>query len=171
MAKNNKWRVLFLLSLASAFVTTLLLVGPIPTSTAQQGLGYGKQGSFTPPKDERQLVSMPDGVKQVLRMDMISHLSALDEILLNLSDGDLDAAAELAESKLGRSSMGKHRGTGMGPGRFMPKDMHDIAFSMHQAASSFAELAKKKGDLKRIYAALQEVSSHCVGCHSAYRIQ
>lgn len=171
MTKNNKWRVLFLLSLTSAFVTTLLLVGPIPTSTAQPEPGYGKQRSFTPPKDERQLVSMPDGVKQVLRMDMISHLNALDEILLNLSEGRLDEAAEVAESKLGKGSMGRHRGTGMGPGRFMPKDMHDIAFSMHQAASSFAELVKNKGDLNGIYAALQEVTSHCVGCHSAYRIQ
>ena len=102
---------------------------------------------------------------------MISHLTSIDQILGYLAEGDLDMAAEVAESKLGRGSMGRPRGTGMGPGKYMPPDMHDIGFSMHQAASSFAELSKKKGDLKGIYAALQEVTSHCVGCHLAYRIR
>ena len=171
MGNNKKGSKKLLSSLSTIVITMFLITGLSHISIAQQGPRLGKQRSFTPPKDERQLVSMPDEVKQVLRLDMVSHLTALDEVLLNLSLGDLDTAAEVAELKLGKSSMGRHRGTGMGPGRFMPKDMHDIAFSMHQAASSFAELAKKKGDLKGIYAALQEVSSHCVACHSAYRIQ
>ncbi|MDH3973313.1 MAG: cytochrome c [Deltaproteobacteria bacterium] len=171
MDKNKKGRIILLPGLFSVFIILSLVIGLSHISMAQQGPGYRKQRTFTPPKDERQLVSMPDGVKLVLRLDMISHLSALNEILVNISTGDLDAAAEVAELKLGKSSMGKHRGTGMGPGRFMPQDMHDIAFSMHQAASSFAELAKKKGDLKGVYEALQEITAHCVSCHSAYRIQ
>ena len=167
----KKGRALPLLGLLVSFLLMVLFIGLPPLSKAQPGPGYGKQRSFTPPKDERELVSMPDGVKQVLRLDMISHLTSIDQILGHLVEGDLDMAADVAESKLGRGSMGRHRGTGMGPGRFMPTDMHNIAFSMHEAASNFAEIAKKKGDLKGIYAALQEITSHCVGCHQAYRIQ
>ena len=168
---TKKGRALPLLGVFMSFALIVLFIGFIPTSNAQQGAGYGRQKNVTPPKDERELVSMPDGVKQVLRQDMISNLTTIDQILSSLAEGDLDMAAELAESKLGRGSMGKHRGTGMGPGRYMPSDMHDIGFSMHQAASNFAELAKKKGDLKGIYGALQEVTSHCVSCHMAYRIR
>ena len=168
---TKKGRALPLLGVFVSFALTVLFIGIIPTSNAQPGPGYGRQKNITPPKDERQLVSMPEGVRQVLRQDMISNLTTIDQILSYLAEGDLDMAAEVAESELGRSSMGKHRGTGMGPGRHMPSDMHDIGFSMHKAASNFAEIAKKKGDLKGIYAALQDVTSHCVSCHLSYRIR
>ena len=168
---TKKGRVLPLLGVFLSFVLTVVFIGLVPTSNAQPGPGYGRQKSITPPKDERELVSMPEGVRQVLRQDMISNLMTIDQILGHLAEGDLDMAAEVAESKLGRGSMGKHRGTGMGPGRYMPSDMHDIGFSMHQAASNFAEIAKKKGDLKGIYGALQEVTSNCVACHLSYRIR
>ena len=167
----KKGRVLPLFGVFISCLLTVVFIGLIPASNAQPGPGYGRQKNITPTKDERQLVSMPEGVRQVLRQDMISNLTTIDQILGHLAEGDLDMAAELAESKLGRGSMGKHRGTGMGPGRYMPSDMHDIGFSMHKAASNFAEIAKKKGDLKGIYAALQEVTSHCVGCHLTYRIR
>ena len=168
---TKKGRSLPLLGIFVSFVLSVLLIGLAPTSNAQPGPGYGRQNNITPPKDERELVSMPEAVRQVLRQDMVLNLTTIDQILGHLAEGELDMAAELAESKLGRGSMGKHRGTGMGPGRYMPSDMHDIGFSMHQAASNFAEIAKKKGDLKLIYGALQEVTSHCVGCHMAFRIR
>lgn len=108
------------------------------------------------------MVTASDNVKQVLRLDMISHLSDLDEILLNLSNRNIDAAEEVAESSLGKNSMGRHRGAGMKTGHFMPQEMHNIAFSMHHTADNFAELTKKKNGLKEIYVALQVITSHCV---------
>ena len=90
----KKGRALPLLGLLVSFLLMVLFIGLPPISKAQPGPGYGKQRSFTPPKDERELVSMPDGVKQVLRLDMISHLTSIDQILDHLAEGDLDIAAQ-----------------------------------------------------------------------------
>jgi len=118
--------------------------------------------------DLRQLVSMPAQAREFMRKDMLEHLSALNEIIGYLASNNLDAAADVAETRLGRSSMGKHRGTGMGPGRFMPIEMRNIGWGMHDAASEFSKIAKQ-GDLKSAYSALQKVTSSCVACHYIYR--
>ena len=118
--------------------------------------------------DLRQLVSMPDQAREFMRKDMLDHLSALNEIIGYLASNNLDAASDVAETRLGRSSMGKHRGTGMGPGRFMPLEMRNLGWSMHDAASEFSKIAKQ-GDLKSAYSAFQKVTSSCVACHYSYR--
>ena len=131
-----------------------------PNESVQTMKGYGA--------DPRQLVEMPDQALKLMREDMLEHLSALNEIIAHLAANNLDAAAEIAESKMGRSSMGKHRGTGMGPGRFMPPEMRSIGRGMHEAASEFSQLAKK-GDSKNAYVALQKITGSCVVCHYSYR--
>ena len=118
--------------------------------------------------DLRQLVSMPIQARDFMRKDMLDHLSALNEILGYLASNNLDAAADVAESRMGRSSMGKYRGTGMGPGRFMPLEMRNLGWGMHDAATEFSKIAKQ-GDLKNAYSALQKVTSSCVACHYSYR--
>ena len=118
--------------------------------------------------DPRQLVEMPEQARQFMREDMLEHTSALNAIIGYLAVSNLDAAAEVAESKMGESSMGEHRASGMGPGRFMPLEMRKIGWGMHEAASEFARIAKK-GDLKSAYSALQKVTSACVACHYSYR--
>ena len=167
---NKKVGVLHSLSWFGAAMAACILILPF-NSSAQPGFRMQQSGKgFEPPKDERTLVSMPEGVQQVLRKDMLSHITTIDQLLTHLADKELKEAAALAEAKLGRGAMGKYRGTGMGPGRFMPTDMHDIAFSMHQAADSFAGLARK-GKLAESYKALQEITSHCVACHMSFRIR
>ena len=118
--------------------------------------------------DARQLVSMPDQAREFMRKDMLDHLSALNEIIGYLASNNLDAAAEVAETRMGRSSMGKHRATGMGPGRFMPLEMRNLGWGMHDAATAFSKIAKQ-GDVKNAYNALQKVTSSCVACHYSYR--
>lgn len=103
--------------------------------------------------DPRQLVSMPEQTRQFMQDGMLDNLSALDEILGHLASENLDAAANVAETRMGKSSMGKHHGTGMGPGRFMPFEMRKIGRSVHFAATDFAEVARQ-GDKKAAYAAL-----------------
>jgi hypothetical protein len=120
--------------------------------------------------DLRQLVPMPDQARELMRKDMLDHLSALNEIIGNLASNNLDAASDVAETRLGRSSMGKHRGTGMGPGKFMTPEMRNLGWGMHDAASEFSKIAKE-GDLKSAYSALQKVKSSCVACHYSYRTQ
>jgi len=120
--------------------------------------------------DKRQLVSMPEQAQQFLRTDMLDHMSALNEIIGYLAENKLDDLAKVAESRMGRSSMGKHRGTGMGPGRFMPDAMRQIGWGMHDAATELSEKATK-GDVKGVYTALQKVTGSCVACHYSYRIK
>ena len=121
-----------------------------------------------PVSDPRQLVSMPEQAGELMRTDMLDHLSALNEIIGYLGENNLDAAADVAETRMGKSSMGKHRATGMGPGRFMPIEMRNIGWGMHESATEFA-LVAKEGDLKNANSALQKIITSCVACHYSYR--
>ena len=120
--------------------------------------------------DTRQLVSLPVQARELMRKDMLDHLTALNEIIGYLASNNLDAAADVAETRMGRSSMGKHRSTGMGPGRFMPLEMRNLGWGMHDAATAFSKIAKQ-GDLKNAYSALQKITGSCVACHYSYRTQ
>lgn len=123
-----------------------------------------------PPQDHRQLVTMPDLPRALMRADMQDHLVALNEIFESLAENNLAEAAETAEKRLGNSSMGKHAvmARGQGPGRFMPDAMRQIGWSMHAAGSEFA-VAAKEGDTAKTYAALQKIMSSCVACHMSFR--
>jgi len=120
--------------------------------------------------DVRELVSLPDSVREVMRNDMLDHLSALNEIIAYLASNDLDMASYVAETRLGRSSMGKNNHSDIHPGKFMPADMRNLGWSLHVAATEFA-LVAKQGDLTDAYRALQNVTASCVACHSSYRTQ
>jgi hypothetical protein len=122
--------------------------------------------------DPRQLVSMPERARLLMRDHMLDNLAALNEIIGLLANGDLDAAADVAETRMGRSSMGKHRGsgTGPGPGRYMPDEMRKLAWGMHDAASGFSRVARL-GDIQETQAALQKVTTSCVACHYSFRTQ
>lgn len=121
-------------------------------------------------EDHRQLVEMPPQAQRLMQADMLDHMAALNQIIGLLAAGDLEQAGEVAETRMGRSSMGKHRGTGMGPGRFMPDAMRRIGWGMHDAASEFAEVAKQ-GDAQAAWRSLQNITNSCVACHYSYRTQ
>lgn len=148
------------------FISLLLFASQAAHSEEANNKAQNVEGSSG--GDVRQLVSMPDQARDLMRKDMLDHLSALNEIIGYLASNNLDTAADVAETRMGRSSMGKHRGTGMGPGRFMPLEMRNLGWGMHDAATEFSEVAKE-GDLKRAYSALQKVTSLCVACHYSYR--
>ena len=120
------------------------------------------------PSDSRRLVEMPAESLILLRQDMISHLATLHSIIVALGNGDLKVAADTAEQQLGRVSMGRHRATGMGPGRFMPEKMRSLGWNMHDAADNFA-METRKGNIQGAYAALQNITESCVACHAVYR--
>lgn len=123
-----------------------------------------------PPQDHRQLASMPELPRALMRADMQDHLVALNEVFGYLAENNLAAAAETAEKRLGQSAMGKHAvmARGQGPGRFMPDAMRQMGGNMHAAASEFAQVAKG-GDTAKTYAALQKVMASCVACHMSFR--
>lgn len=123
-----------------------------------------------PPPDARLLVNMPEMPRSLMRIDMQDHLAALNEIIGLIAENKLDAAAEIAEKRIGQSTMGKHAAIarGQGPGRFMPDTMRQMGWNMHDAATEFATVAKG-GDQAKSLAALQQLTSSCVACHMSFR--
>jgi cytochrome c553 len=119
-------------------------------------------------EDTRQFVQMPDMLQQHMLSNMRDHLAAINEILENMSKGLLDKAAEVAESRIGMSSLGSHGASHMA--KFMPEGMRNAGNKMHRAASRFA-LKAQEGDALAAYGALTDVTAACVACHSAYRIR
>jgi len=51
---------------------------------------------------------------------------------------------------------------------FMPEGLRQAGTSMHRAAGRFA-LKAQEGEVLVAYAALCEITSACVSCHSQYR--
>lgn len=118
--------------------------------------------------DARQLVKLPRMMQNHLLGNMRDHLQSVHEIQAALASGSLDKAADVAEDRLGMSSLAMHGAAHMAP--YMPKAMQEIGTEMHHAASRFA-LTAKEGDLKRALEDLVKVTQQCVACHAAYRIR
>jgi len=118
--------------------------------------------------DSRQLVKLPEMMQQHMMSNMRDHLVAINEILTNMANDKLDQAAEIAESRLGMSSLKSHGASHMS--KFMPEGMQKAGTSMHKAASRFA-LKAQEGEVLPAYKVLSEVTSSCVACHSSYRIR
>ena len=117
-------------------------------------------------EDKRIFVEMPKMMQQHQLANMRDHLKSINEILLNMGNGDLDKAAAIAEARLGMSSLSLHGASHMA--KVIPKEMGKIGTSMHKAASRFA-LKAEEGEPLPAYKALQEVTSACVACHAAYK--
>jgi hypothetical protein len=122
----------------------------------------------TADEDPRQLVRMPEMMQQHMMSNMRDHLAAINEILITMASGELERAADVAESRLGMSSLESHGASHMA--RFMPEGMQQAGTDMHRAASRFA-LKAQEGEVLPACVALSEVTSACVACHSGYRIR
>lgn len=119
-------------------------------------------------EDTRQLVVLPEMMQQHMMSNMRDHLVAINEILTNMANDELDKAAEIAESRLGMSSLESHGASHMA--KFMPEGMRHAGTGMHKAASRFA-LKAQEGEVLPAYKALSEVTAACVACHAGYRIR
>jgi hypothetical protein len=119
--------------------------------------------------DLRRYVEMPERARQILREDMLDHLAVLNEINRYLAENDLLAAADVAENGMGRSLLSKYQDEEMRPGRYMPKEMREIGWELHDAATQFVTAAKQV-NLKKTLLAYQRITSACVACHYSYRI-
>lgn len=128
--------------------------------------------AHAPATDARELVRFPEMLRVHTLANMRDHLLAITEIQDQLARGAYDKASEIAEQRLGMSSLRLHGAHEVA--QFMPQGMQDAGSAMHRSASRFALVAKDAsvtGDLKGSVAALAEVSRTCVACHAAYRIQ
>jgi hypothetical protein len=114
---------------------------------------------------------MPAMMQDHMRANMRDHLLALGEIQAALASGHYDAAAEIAERRLGMTSLDAHGARHVAG--FMPEGMQATGTAMHHAASRFAVTAQEAavtGDLARALGGLAEVTQQCVACHAAYRL-
>ena len=121
-------------------------------------------------EDTRQLVKLPAPAQEALREEMQGNLVALNEVLSLIATGKIKEAGEAAETKLGMSAMGKHRGKPFEarPGPHMPPAMHGIGMDGHKAVSEFAKVAAT-GDRDKALALLPNLTAACVACHYSYR--
>lgn len=125
-----------------------------------------------PAADTRVKVQFPEMLRTYTLANMRDHLLALAEIQDQLSRGACDKASDIAEQRLGMSSLGLHGAHDVA--KFMPQGMQAAGTAMHRSASQFAIVARDAsvtGDLKGSLAALTRVSQTSVACHAAYRIQ
>ncbi|MEO7337563.1 MAG: hypothetical protein ABIV63_13375 [Caldimonas sp.] len=104
--------------------------------------------------------------------NMRDHLQTMGDIQQALSTGSFDKASELAEQRLGLSSLELHGAHDVA--RYMPAGMQEAGLAMHRAASKLALVANDAsvtGDLKSVLASLHRLNQTCVACHAAFRLQ
>ena len=153
-----------------AVVATVLAGGSATFAVAQHRQHH--DASAPPARDDRELVRFPPALVEHTLANMRDHLQALHEIQLHLGMGHTDIAADIAEKRLGMSSLGLHGAAEVS--KYMPQGMQDAGTAMHRAASRFSIAAQEAGvtgDLKPVLTGLAEISAQCVGCHAAYRLK
>jgi hypothetical protein len=135
-------------------------------------------------KDARIEVDVPAPMKAMMLSNMRSHQQAVAEILAALGKGDGEAAAKIAETRLGMGSPGsaackpnaKTGELGDMPkmmASHMPEEMRALGMTMHEQATKFAQEAakvKQGGDLRPALSELGQVVQACNACHSNYRL-
>lgn len=142
-------------------IASLLFIGILSVPCMASGVG-----------DARRPVDLPEPMRQHMLANMRDHLQALAEIQQTLSAGEFERAADIAEKRLGMSSLEAHGASHMAP--FMPQEMQAIGTEMHRAASRFAVLSQESavdGDFRRALGGLSQVMQRCVACHAAFRIR
>ena len=123
-------------------------------------------------QDPRELVHYPEPLQVHTFTSMRDHVSTLQHIQDALGRGAYDEAANLAETRLGMSSLEQHNAHEVA--QYMPARMAEIGTNMHRSASQFAVVARDasvSGDLKPVLSALAHVTAQCVACHAAYRLR
>ncbi len=124
--------------------------------------------------DPRQLVSLPAPMQQHMLANMRDHLQTLNTVIGDVALAKFDVASKLLEERLGMSSLPLHHAAEMAP--YFPEPMQNAGTSMHHAASRLAivlqdaSVAQTFDSMREVNAALHEVTSACVACHTAYRV-
>jgi len=125
-------------------------------------------GSLFAQEDTREMVELPDMMRTHMLGNMRDHLVTLNAILEHLSRDELEQAADLAEARLGFSSLELHGASHIA--KFMPQGMSSAGTAMHKAASQFARVAQE-GEVLPAYQKLQDITKACVSCHAGYKVQ
>jgi hypothetical protein len=160
----------------------LTLLGVVAAVAAMASVHAGQEHSHdmhtqhmnagAPAADPRTVVHFPEQLRIHTLANMRDHLLALSEIQQALAQEEFERAGEIAERRLGMTSLELHGAHEVG--QYMPKEMAAIGTEMHHAASRFAVAANDAavgGDVRPVLAALSGVTRQCVACHSGFRVQ
>ena len=135
-------------------------------------LSFGALFPMVQASDTRPLVQMPAPMQEHMLANMRDHLAAMGEIQAALAVGKFGQAADVAENRIGMSSLEAHGASHMAP--YMPKSMQDIGTAMHRSASRFARTAQEAAvtrDLPKALGALADLTQQCTACHASYRLR
>jgi hypothetical protein len=130
------------------------------------------KGAQSPFKDTRQVVHFPTRLRQHTLANMRDHLLTLQQIQEALAKQEFDQAGDIAEQRLGMSSLALHGAHEVA--KYMPKGMQEAGSAMHRNASRLAVAAKDAAatnDMKPVLEALANVTAQCVACHAGYRVK
>jgi cytochrome c556 len=121
-------------------------------------------------EDHRTFAKLTPQAQETLRVEMLDNLLALNEILSLMAENKVKEAGEVAETRLGKTAMGKNARLPFDsrPGPQMPSEMHDIGRNGHDAASEFARAAAS-GDRDQALGKLPALLGICIACHATYR--
>ncbi|MGD9835625.1 MAG: hypothetical protein AB7U92_22980 [Piscinibacter sp.] len=158
--------------LSSALLIVAFAVAACATPSGHDGAAHHHADAQQALADRRVPVDFPEPLRSHTLANMRDHLHALGEIQQALSKADYDRAAELAERRLGMSSLQSHGAHDVA--KFMPREMQEAGTAMHRSASQFATVAKDasvSGDLRGALAALARVNQTCVACHAGFRLK
>lgn len=163
--------------LGSATIVTALLLSAAAFGQAEHHIHHRMPaGTDHPPahapEDLRTLVELPDALRQHMLANMRDHLLALQQIQEALASEEFDQAGQIAEQRLGLTSLERHGAHAVGP--FMPEAMRMTGTAMHRAASQFAVTvsdASATGDIRPALSDLARVTAQCVACHEGFRVQ
>ncbi len=148
--------------------------GPAPAMHDHGQPAAGHQ-PMTKSEDPREIVPMPAMMQEHMLANMRDHLATLNAVIGDMGEGKFDAASKLLEERLGMSSLPLHQAAEMAP--FFPQPMQDAGTNMHHAASRLAialqdaSVAQTFDSMREVNAALHEVTSACVACHTGYRLR
>lgn len=136
-------------------------------SNAQHNHSHG-----APPTDTRVAVDFPPTMKEHTLSSMRDHLLAISQIQEAIGSAKYDAAASIAETRLGQTALMAHHAKENSA--YMPKGMQELGTQMHRTASQFAieiQNASATGDIKPAMLLLSKTTQACVACHAGYKLK
>jgi len=118
--------------------------------------------------EQRQLVELPEVMREHMLANMRDHLAALAEAQSLAAAEKWDQASELVEHRLGMSSLEAHGAAHMAP--YMPPAMQQLGTAMHRAASRLSR-SLAEADPQKSLAGLAQLTACCAACHAAFRVR
>ena len=126
-------------------------------------------------KDSRQLINVPKNIEKKMLVNMRDHIVALDEIIGAVETSEYEKAEDIAEFRLGWSSLVRLGDQEVADHWAAP--MQKMADDMYRSASNFvivvqnASADESKESYKKIVGAMGKVTTACRNCHETYRVR